>query len=1758
MHLFRTALFSAIFLSTELLGHPVSINSGNPAFPFPQFLPYVHSADTLQNLATHNAPGVVHAEMEKSTREAYQIMMNRADYTGMVLGGIKYILFASVPSCTEGTGYAMLAAAMMADKTTFDGLWLNTHDFAMNNVIRYLDGKASSPGYQYSTLAGFLNASGGNSATDGDDDIAMGLMIAYKQWGEFMGINDSRGQPISYKHDLIEFLKGYTDTIPFVASNGKDYLSGDIGLDGYFKGGDTWAELTSWANDITRSHYNKIPTFGSATAQHIDYAAPGYYYEFSRFLASENPGTYAWNIGQFDRAEASSDWLIGKMYQQDERNIPCAGWVSLNDDAIPTFSQFNDGEDFRCGWRTIINYMWHGNGSSSWDPVKHSVIPGATNSFERDMALRYSKFLWDGRQAPWNNGCVVGNSGFYWGTAVLNYYNSLKGVPMGAFYLNWPHGTGAPSAVASQDFDLMAEMYRYCEIEWDIEKAGDRYMTSVPRYFHEFFRVLGMCILSGNHHAPSKIISSANMKVYVDVNRTYAFEGDSIVYSIDYRNYGSADANQVLITDKLHNDFVFLSCTGGGTYDPSSNTVKWNIASVPGFKTATGIVPTTGHVTLSITIPKANEKRYQNPVQISCSNGFGWTSNEYPNRVSPVMKRNGVDIARRSLLIKRTVSPERVNPGMTVTFTTSFENSSEAGWLNGGRPGIHFSYSHAGTDSTDNVHKVIIKMFNDAAEPYIDYGNYRFSYFLYDAGRVGLEGAPGITNGWHINPINLDGLEPARIKLVHEKIPQGMDAHGKWNQRLVLQFSDPTDPTRPDTNWATMATITRFLELQYGNLNRIHRGQTVPLRTVWDIQATGGIQVFWGDDWSFNPRTKATPQERGYPVTPDFTDPNPSNPGVPVTTWNPKYCDKANYSVDNVLIEEWDGYTWRRVFGNGPLPGRDVNDVTVRDTLPKGLTFGKFTGESPLGIAPVINGNVITWSTPKMQVGEKGVITYTAVVDTPPSRIEKKIITRSWISSPKESPVSDEAIVIVSFDPVPPEPPKPTSMHKSSNKAHYYAGDTIAYQISYRQTQGTLIANPPADQWISASGNGKLSIDSSGTITYNVRSTKMFHQYSYGVNGTIGGTITPVMLGLFSIMARYNGSSFVEIRIKQEVADLTVTFFNGKTQVGVLQHAVYPEFPKAFNFKLQFNADTVRFWAGDTTASFPAVTQTGIAANAGYAGLFSTNDLGMKISGWNTHFDAGYDIFIRDTIPWGIRFLDGSGKILAGSLAGASLTPMLDGKVIKWPIVSDTVPFLANDSAVVSWRGIVDTSKGPEIVNTAFAHIMGYPADSIGAQANAKFGKDTIPEPPHPPIDTTKISVTIEPKGVIFNPQIKVKITASVPGASIWYTTNGQKPDSSLPGSKKYISELLFSSTATLTATAYAPGFLPADPVTEKYEKLKTAPVSRALSFDSNGDGVADGIALIVQSLSVAPNFAVIGKHTELISLPGSAAIRSLENQGDTIIITSSDLGAVSGSQSLITIREPGLPDNNYENKHGYLSGSSISVEDGIAPVIIRAQYKPFIKGASPAEGGSGDTLLVTFSKWSKVLSGPVSEVFHVDYRGGSYTFFVWFLKRAGINEIEFIVDKIGGSNPVIMPSKGDSVRIIPGNIADINGIVQQNPKNHAVALEIEYRDMKLTLKVVPNPFQRGGYINIIIQPTTIIPYQMKSITPRISIVDCVGNTVLPETPVPLNESGSFFIYKWNGTNRNNRIVGAGAYLAFIIVKNGNETTVLKKTIGLR
>jgi len=1780
------AVLAPIAATTEAFAAvPVQINSGDPAFPFPQFLPYEHqNGDVLYNLGTHNPAGVVHAEMEKSIRDAYQIMMNRASYyENITFNGVKYIKFASDPDCSEGTGYAMLAAAMMADKTTFDGLWLYTHDFTMNKVVRYRDG-SNAPKYDYSVLPGWQNAAGGNSAADGDFDIAIALMIAHAQWGEFMGINDSKGNKISYKADFLKVIKGLSDTLTYAPSgNEMRLLSGDIGFDGYIKGGDSWVELTEWARNAqnlrTAFGINKSVETNGPNAQHIDYAAPAYFRQFADYLQAENANAYAWNINQFRRAEASSDWLIGKLIGQNPMNIPVAGWVEMKNDTTPAFSTFSDGEDFRAAWRTVLNYMWHGNPRYSWDPVNHAVINRA-NTFQRDAGQRFASFLWDRRQPPWDTlyrTCEHNlGKGFWWGPSMLKYYYSPQGKELSDFTLNWIHGTGSPSAVVAQNINLMAEMYRQAELEWDVQGSTTdtvaRYLTSTPKYFHGFFRLLGMNVLTGNHHAPLNMKRSANMKVYLDVDKTYAFEDDTITYTIDYRNYGADEAKGVQIVDRMPADFVFVSGTNSPTV--SGNTVTWNIGNVPGFKTSTGINPTKGTVTLKVRIPNAKLKRYENKVTISCTNGSGWTSNEYPNKISSVMKRTGVDIAQRALRVEHSISRDTVNPGMTTVYTIDFENSAKAGWLNGGRPGVNFSYAHDGTAASAGSHTFQLRAFHDAHEAYIDYGNYRISYFLFDNNYKGL-GA----NGWNVRTdiLYVSEAEKSKFKLLQENITPGEDAkYGKWNQRLILQIADVLDPNRSDTNWGTMAAPTQVLTNYHGMDERIHRGISTPFKGVWAVYAGNYANRNWGGDWSYNPKAIGTISDDeivnwGYPVTPDFTDdPSPTNPGKDVKRVHRKLCvSDAAVTIDNVLIEEWDGYTWRRVFGNGPLPGREVVNVVIRDTLPPGVTFLNFIEPYPLGIAPKITGRVITWEIDKLLIGEKGSIKYTVRADTvPPAGKNVVLPSNTWAAADKESPMKAPVTLVVTLDSLPPPPPEPTTMYKRADKKTYSPGDTVVYTIAYKQTHGyPAVSNSPS-QWV---GTGTSAVSSDGkTISFGNSNVDMSFTPASGTNVTLTGTMSPQSYGpSFYIFARRTAQGSVELKFERKYiqsenfAGVMVTIIsNGRTidSVGVPMAGE----EASINYKFVFKNDSLVMWMGDTAAVIPFRVTKGIAVQNGDAGVRYASDNGSSsITNWASRSDLAYNVTIYDTIPVGVGLIGSpTGSINTGTLAPKPLTGIVSGNIITWSVVSGfDNPLGANDSLTVTWRGIVDTSKTGSVVNTAYADLTGYPKDAVGAQVRSRFSLVKGPDEPDEPDPTDppqgELTLQVAPPGYpsvcMFAGSVKVALLSSRSDAVIWYTLNGQVPDSTSFTSRRYTGQPLeFETFTTLRAVAYADGCEPVFTEAHEYNPIITVPVRSAVFYDDVGDGLAHGVKIAIPSNWVSDlNPSVVKAHPELLSFTGSglpAVAGSLEIVGDTIKIPFSKGADPQTPGAKLKVSEPPLPDSRYASEHGYLAAREIDIEDGVVAVITEAVYHV-----------DSDILAVTFNKLTGVHNVGELVPFILSYPGGTYEFTCMPDPRQEGSTYYFVVTGMTGDNPPLsgLPSEGDSIRVKVGGrgiYQKDSSVVQTNANNTAVALKVKYPDFRYVVKTGPNPARDTvrifiGMAEDTAQNSSKMTAYRRSLLENSRIkavifdrVGAVAAVIESEGGADKDKGDERRVIAWSGYNQKGRKVGSGTYRIKVII----------------
>jgi len=76
--------------------------------------------------------------------------------------------------------------------------------------------------------------------------------------------------------------------------------------------------------------------------------------------------------------------------------------------------------------------------------------------------------------------------------------------------------------------------------------------------------------------------SSPNVSLTLAVDKTTAVPGDTLSYTLSYRNAGNGDARSVAITSPLsqHTTYVPGSASSSGAYDSAANAVRWSISNI--------------------------------------------------------------------------------------------------------------------------------------------------------------------------------------------------------------------------------------------------------------------------------------------------------------------------------------------------------------------------------------------------------------------------------------------------------------------------------------------------------------------------------------------------------------------------------------------------------------------------------------------------------------------------------------------------------------------------------------------------------------------------------------------------------------------------------------------------------------------------------------------------------------------------------------------------------------------------------------------------------------------------------------------------------------------------------------------------------------------------------------------------------------------------------------------------------------------------
>jgi uncharacterized repeat protein (TIGR01451 family) len=138
---------------------------------------------------------------------------------------------------------------------------------------------------------------------------------------------------------------------------------------------------------------------------------------------------------------------------------------------------------------------------------------------------------------------------------------------------------------------------------------------------------------------------------------------DSIAYLIAFDNSpNTSDVHNVVITDHLPSDVVYLSSTAGGTYDASEHTVNWTVGTLP----AGG----EGLVGVRVAVPAgtAHGKSLTNTCEIKADETLLTEAVEH-TRVCPDV------FSPLGLAKKDQISGQCVNAGDTIAYTIVYDNA---------------------------------------------------------------------------------------------------------------------------------------------------------------------------------------------------------------------------------------------------------------------------------------------------------------------------------------------------------------------------------------------------------------------------------------------------------------------------------------------------------------------------------------------------------------------------------------------------------------------------------------------------------------------------------------------------------------------------------------------------------------------------------------------------------------------------------------------------------------------------------------------------------------------------------------------------------------------------------------------------------------------------------------------------------------------------------------------------------------------------
>jgi hypothetical protein len=209
-----------------------------------------------------------------------------------------------------------------------------------------------------------------------------------------------------------------------------------------------------------------------------------------------------------------------------------------------------------------------------------------------------------------------------WGSAGAIYYETQGAAPNRKFIVEWYDNQHYYSSTSGITFEAILYegtnniLFQYKDVDFGSvygSTSSDR-----PPYNNGGSATVGIEDPTGNiglqYSFNEQVINPglailfkfpafAGTNMYLSMNAPASMDrGNIMTYTLYYNDFGDVAASNVVLQATLSPNVDFASASDGGTYDPSTRRVTWNIGAVPAFPSGRGLRTITVTIPLSVPI----------------------------------------------------------------------------------------------------------------------------------------------------------------------------------------------------------------------------------------------------------------------------------------------------------------------------------------------------------------------------------------------------------------------------------------------------------------------------------------------------------------------------------------------------------------------------------------------------------------------------------------------------------------------------------------------------------------------------------------------------------------------------------------------------------------------------------------------------------------------------------------------------------------------------------------------------------------------------------------------------------------------------------------------------------------------------------------------------------------------------------------------------------------------------------------------------